>query len=204
MEAQLKEIEAYCLNHSIQILRCFEDTQSATKLFQRPGLTAMLDSLESEKPEIVIATESDRISRNLLQFGWIDTHLSMKGIKLLIINEKSPEGPFEKAFVKIRAVFSEFETDLRQYRIDRGKARARSKQHFMHRPPFGYKMSLGKIVIDDQTAPVVKVIFEKHRQRAPIKVIARETGKTPASIRYILANRFYHDGQHHTPHEPLI
>ena len=164
----------------------------------------MLADLDQNRPDYIIATESDRISRNLLQFGWIDTHLSMKQIKLLIINEKPPAGPFEKAFIKIRAVFSEFETDLRQYRIDRGRKRAIEEKRFMHRPPFGYKMRNGKIVIDEETAPVVSMIFQNHNQRVSLKAISRETGKSPASIRYILKNPFYRDSKHLVPHQLIL
>ena len=203
MEAQLDEIETYCANHNIQIPKRFEDTQSATKLFQRPGLTSMFDAIELQKPDFVIATESDRISRNLLQFGWIDTHLSMKQVKLLIINEKPPEGPFEKAFIKIRAVFSEFETDLRQYRIDRGRKRAIEDKRFMHRPPLGYRLENGKIVVNEDAAMLVRQIFEDYKNGVPIKAIARKTGKNPASIRYILRNPFYWNSDHHSPHKTL-
>ena len=60
----------------------------------------LLDRIDVDKPSVVIATESDRISRNTLQFGWIDTHLSMKGVNLLLINEREVECPFDKAFLR--------------------------------------------------------------------------------------------------------
>ena len=137
LDAQFDEIKEYCEENEIEVVESFSDSMSGTKLTERKGLMDLLDRIDIDKPSIVIATESDRISRNTLQFGWIDTHLSMKGVKLLLINEREAVGPFEKAFQKIRAVFSEFETDLRQSRINRGREKARSNSRFMNRPPFG-------------------------------------------------------------------
>ena len=159
---------------------------SGSKLKERQGLMSMLHSIDSENPEYVIATESDRISRNTLQFGWIDTHLSMLGTRLLLVNEKEVERPAGKAFQRIRVVFSEFETDLRQWRIDRGRAKAREENRFMNRPPFGYKMNGKEIVPDPQEMPVVKKVFTEYYQETPIKQMAREIGKSPSAIRYIL------------------
>lgn len=201
LQAQLDEIKVYCCSHNIEILRNYLDTQSATRLFKRRGFVALLDDLDTMKPDYVIATESDRVSRNLLQFGWIDTHLSMKSIKLIIVNEKPPDGPFEKAFIKIRAVFSEFETDLRQYRIDRGRERAIANQVFMHRPPLGYKLQKGQLIPCEKTAPIVRGIFRFYTKGKAIKAIARDYGKSPASIRYILNNPFYTNAHHLVPHD---
>ncbi len=144
----LMRLEIFCSEKSIGIIDSYQDAMSGTKLIERTGLMSLLDRLEKEKPNFVIATESDRISRNTFQFGWIDTHLSMKGVKLLLVNEREVEGPFEKAFQKIRAVFSEFETDLRQWRINRGREKAKLDKRFMNRPPFGYKMD-GKRIIQE-------------------------------------------------------
>ena len=177
---------------------------SGTKLTERKGLMDLLDQIDIDKPNFVIATESDRISRNTLQFGWIDTHLSMKGIKLLLVNEREAEGPFEKAFQRIRAVFSEFETDLRQSRINRGREKAKSNSRFMNRPPFGYKVMGRDVVVDPDKEDIVVGIFDDYFDNVPIKRMARDLGKSPGSIRYVLSNSFYVDSNMNGKHETII
>lgn len=204
LDAQFDEIKNYCENNDIQIIEKFTDSMSGTKLTERKGLMDLLDRIDVDKPNTVIATESDRISRNTLQFGWIDTHLSMKGIKLLLVNEREADSPFEKAFQKIRAVFSEFETDLRQWRINRGREKAKSNARFMNRPPFGYKVIGRDVIIDSDCKDVVVNIFEDYFDRVPIKKIARDVGKSPGSVRYILSNYFYIDSKLNGDHEVFI
>ncbi|MBN2543069.1 recombinase family protein, partial [bacterium] len=133
LDAQFSEIERYCNQRGFSIIERFSDSMSGTKLTERPGLMEIVTRVDELKPDYIIATETDRISRNSFQFGWIDTHLSMKGTKILLVNERSEADPAGRAFQKIRVVFSEFENDLRQWRIKRGRALAIKAQRFMNR-----------------------------------------------------------------------
>lgn len=204
LEAQFGEIERFCSERGIEIIDRYSDSMSGTKLTERLALMEMLQRVEDTRPDFVIATESDRISRDTLQFGWINTHLSMKGVKLLLVNERPADGPAEKAFQKIRVVFSEFETDLRQWRINRGRLQARAHNRFMNRPPFGYVMK-GKEIIPDSTGMVVVTkVFTDYCKGVPIKQLARELGLNPSSIRYLLGNRFYIDSGLRGRHELFL
>ena len=156
------------------------------------------------KPSFVIATETDRISRNTLQFGWIDTHLSMRGIKLLLVNERQVDDPAGKAFQKIRVVFSEFENDLRQWRIRRGRELAFAEKRFLNRPPFGYIVRSKEIYPDPIKMSIVKDIFDIYCVGTPVKQIARQFNKSPSNIRYVLSNRFYIDPELNGCHKVLI
>ncbi|MBZ0179737.1 MAG: recombinase family protein [Melioribacteraceae bacterium] len=204
LDAQFDEIKKFCENKEIIIVESFSDSMSGKKLTERKSLMELLDRIDVDKPNFVIATESDRISRNTLQFGWIDTHLSMKGVKLLLVNEREAEGPFEKAFQKIRAVFSEFETDLRQSRINRGREKARGNSRFMNRPPFGYKVIGKEVVVDTEFKQSVEMIFNDYFNHVSIKRIAKKIGKSPGSIRYILSNHFYIDSNLNGKHEIFV
>ena len=203
LEAQREEIKRYCAEHGIEILEWFEDHISGRKLVEREKLMEMLDRAGAEV-DLVVATESDRISRDTFQFGWVDTHLSMMGVRLRIINERPAETPTEKAFQKIRAVFSEFETDLRQWRINRGRAKAKAKNHFMNRPPLGYAISGGRIVIDSEARDQVESIFRRYVEGESMASIARSLGKGRRTISYILQNPFYIDPNLHGKHEIFL
>lgn len=204
LEAQFGEIERFCSEREIEIIDRYSDSMSGMKLTERLALMEMLQRIEDTRPDFVIATESDRISRDTLQFGWINTHLSMKGVKLLLVNESPADGPAEKAFQRIRVVFSEFETDLRQWRINRGRLQARAHKRFMNRPPFGYVMKGKEIVPDPTDMAVVTKVFTDYCRGVPIKQLARELGLNPSSIRYLLWNRFYVDSGLRGRHELFL
>ena len=96
LEAQRDEIERFCAETGIQILAWFEDHTSGKKLVEREELMQMLD--RAGEVDMIVATESDRISRDMFQFGWVDTHLSMQGVALRIINERPAETPMVAPF----------------------------------------------------------------------------------------------------------
>ena len=63
-------------------------------------------------------------------FGWVDTHLSMQGVALRIVNERPAETPMEKAFQKIRAVFAEYKQGSKENaRLLYLSASGRSRRH---------------------------------------------------------------------------
>ena len=203
LEAQKDEIERFCAENDIQVLEWFEDHTSGKKLVEREGLMEMLDRAGAAV-DLVVATESDRISRDMFQFGWVDTHLSMQGVKLRIINERPAETPMEKAFQKIRAVFSEFETDLRQWRVNRGRAQAKAKNQFMNRPPLGYVIRSGRIVVDDEAMEQVEEMFRRYVAGESMAAIGRSLGKSRRSVSYVLGNRFYVDAGLHGEHTVFL
>ena len=203
LDAQQEEIQRYCAQNGIEVLAGFEDHLTGKKLVEREGLMEMLDRAGGEV-DLVVATESDRISRDTFQFGWIATHLSMQGVDLRIINERPAETPVEKAFQKMRAVFAEFETDLRQWRINRGRARARAKNQFMNRPPLGYAIRGRQLVVDPEGRDEVVGIFQVYGVGESMAAIARCCGRDRRTISYILKNRFYIDPLLHGEHEIFL
>jgi len=203
LAAQREEIERYCAEHDIEVLEWFEDHSSGTKLVEREGLMELLDRVGDEV-ELVVATEVDRISRDTFQFGWVTTYLSMQGVELRIINERPAETPTEKAFQKMRAVFAEFETDLRQWRINRGRTKAREMNQFMSRPPLGYTIIRGKLVIDQESRKEVVKIFQRYAVGESMAAIGKSLGRGRKSIAYILKNRFYVEPSLHGEHEVFL
>ena len=201
LDAQQEEIQRYCAQNGIEVIAWFGDRTTGKKLVEREGLMEMLDRAGGEV-DLVVATESDRISRDTFQFGWIATHLSMQGVELRIINERPAETPIEKAFQKMRAVFAEFETDLRQWRINRGRARA--KNQFMNRPPLGYAIRSGRLVVDPEGSDEVLGIFQRYRVGESMSAIVRSCGRDRRTISYILKNRFYIDSLLHGQHEIFL
>ena len=51
---------------------------------------------------------------------------------------------------------------------------------------------------------VVDRIFDDYFDNVPIKRIAREVGKSPGSVRYILSNHFYVDCSLNGDHEVFV
>ena len=203
LAAQREEIEAHAAAQGIQVVDWFEDHSSGSKLIERDGLMELLDRAQNGI-DLVVATEADRISRDTLQFGWVATHLQMQGVELRMVNERPAKTPTEKAFQKMQAVFAEFETELRQWRINRGRAEARRQGRFMSRPPLGYGISRGQLVVDPETSGEVVDIFRRYAAGEAMMAIARSRGRGRRTIAYVLKNRFYVDPELHGTHEVFL
>jgi site-specific DNA recombinase len=203
LAAQRKEILGYAAKNNFNTQKIFEDQSSATRLLQRQGLMDMLDAIN---PTIhgIIATEADRLSRDVFQYGWLSTHLAIKGVRILLINECPAITPAERAFAKIRAVFAEFETELRQARIVRGLKLAREQGRFMNRPPLGYKMENKQIVIDAEKQPLVLHIFEMASKGKSLSQISQALRIKRSTAGSILKNKFYIDDYLHGEHVAFI
>ncbi len=203
LDGQRSEIEKYCEKNQLQLLEIFEDQSSGTRLFDRSGLMAMIEAI-NPSVHAVIATESDRLSRDVFQYGWLSTHLQRQGITIQFVNECKSETPSEKAFSKIRAVFSEFETELRQARIRRGIDKAKSYNRFMNRPPLGYRMEQKQIVIDKKTSRIVKEVFILAANGFSLREIADMTGIKRSTTGFVLKNDFYIEQNRHGKHDLFI
>ena len=203
LQAQRIEIEKYCSDKGLALSRIFEDQNSGSRLLEREGLMSLLEALD-ETVSAVVATETDRLSRDVFQFGWLTTHLKLHGVGVLLVNEHAAATPSERAFAKVRAVFAEFETELRRARIARGLQKARQEGKFMNRPPLGYRMNHGELVVDDKARDVVVQIFLFAAGGMSIRKIAAKTGVKRSSVAAILKNRFYVDETLHGLHEPIV
>lgn len=64
---QRNAIEEFCLKHNINDVEIFEDCDTKTSAYDRPGFRKMLDALKQreEKGRIVVIGQLDRLSRNM-------------------------------------------------------------------------------------------------------------------------------------------
>ncbi len=203
LDGQKLEIELYCKNKELELLRIFEDQTSGTKLRERAGLMSLLDSVDKSLTAVIV-TEADRLSRDVFHFGWLYTHFMQQGVELILINDRVGTTPSERAFSKVRAVFSEFEHELRQARIERGLLRARENGKFMNRPPLGYRMENNRIVIDEKASVIIKELFTLASNGSSLSIISQRTGVKRSTVASILKNPFYIDGAIHGRHDTFL
>ncbi len=201
--AQIEEIKRYCESENLELIRIFEDQSSGTRLQEREGLMSLIESI-NKSLKAVIVTEADRLSRDIFHFGWLYTHFRQQGVDLVLINDRTGTTPSERAFSKVRAVFSEFEHDLRRARIERGLRRAREQGKFMNRPPLGYRMENNRIVVDQKKSVIVSGIFQLAAQGFSLSQISQKMLVSKSSVGSILKNPFYIDGTLHGNHETFL
>lgn len=161
------------IDQQIQTLRDFADSKkySIVETVQDEAISGkdigravkLINLAQRLKPDMILITKFDRLSRRMDLQYWCEIELERIGIKIVAIEEKK-EGndPKDVLLRQILSAFSEFERALIRERMDEGmdyKAKIR-KQPPVATPPFGYKYDdKGNYVIVPEEAEIVKSIF---------------------------------------------
>ena len=116
-EIQSHVITKYAKENGLEpILKTFKDAKSGAKLEQRTGLMEMLNTIK--KDDKVIVHKIDRLSRDVLQMGWIRTELARKGCELIIIDSKNDtDDPMANLMEQIVTAFADYERQMIKSRI---------------------------------------------------------------------------------------
>ncbi|MCL4415253.1 MAG: recombinase family protein [Actinobacteria bacterium] len=234
LEAQRSITKNLAQKHEAAIVSVYEDEAiSAATIDKRPAMVELLNDLPKLKPDYLIVTDQDRISRS--NEFWV-VKIKLAKVKASIITEK--EGIIDQdnatieAMSDMRAAFSKLERSDIGKRIKRAFDVRISKglplgnlKHI-----FGYdwiknqivddKKIDGKLVINEYEAKIIRLVFDLYNQGRGLDWITRNLNKdykTPyglkfyrSMVRHIINRALYcgyviHHGQlYKGSHEPII
>ena len=160
-------LEKYAEDNRFPNIRVFVDDGYSGVSFDRPGFQEMYKLIEAGKVGIVITKDLSRLGRNYIEVGnYTEFVFPRYGVRYIAINDNYDSlfsdnnelAPFKNLFnewyardtsKKIRAVF---------------KAKAERGERLSTQIPYGYRRdpNSGKechLLINEETAPVVKMIF---------------------------------------------
>ena len=194
----------------------------------RPAFNQILsgDVIMNPPIEAVIAFKTDRIARDTKLYFYYLYVLEKRNIKLLSTQEEFVEGnEFANIYRSLMLFVAEQERKNIALRTSRGRStKAQCGGYSGGRAPFGYMVSNGKLIINDQERPIVEYIFREHKKGVPMLTIAerlndmgyksRKGGRIyDNNVRSILKNEktyrgYYRYGQMKTwvkgVHEPIL
>ena len=82
-----------------------------------------------------------------------------------------------------------------QRRLNEGRKRALKEGKVLFRPPFGYKVADGKLVVDEEKRALVINILEHLDHEWPPRLISEKFGIPSSAIRRIRNNPIYRTGE---------
>lgn len=154
----------------------YDEGLSAMKMKTRPELMKMLDDCKQGKIDLVLVKSISRLSRNVTDYLSIIRDLNSRGIGLFFerenINTRKENDEFMLSVLSSLAEselvsISENEKWSVKHRFIDGSY----KQSIA---PYGYVKKDGELVIDEDTAPVVRFIFNEACSGKGAQTIARE------------------------------
>ena len=174
----------YAEENGFTNIEVFVDDGYSGVSFNRPDFKRLLELMEKGKVETLITKDLSRLGRNYIEVGnyteimfprWNVRYIAINDNYDSLYNEGNELAPFKNLFnewyardtsKKIRAVF---------------KAKAERGERVSTQTPYGYKKNLdikGQLLVNEETAPIVKMIFE-----------LCASGKGPSSIARILREK---------------
>ena len=178
-----------------------DDGVSGTR-FDRPGFLAMMEEVEAGRVEAIVVKDLSRFGRNYLEVGDYLEHLfPFLGVRFIAINDHydsdnfiGSTGGLDVAFRNL--IYQRYSQDLSE-KVKAGKHIRMARGKHITGCPYGYKKKPGvkdQMIIDPETAPVVKEIFQSiinGMKTTEIATALNERGViTPAEYKKISRNRF--------------
>lgn len=162
VDAQRKEILDYADKNGYVIIAWFQDSISGVKE-DRPEFNKILygDDVTNPPFEAVIVFKNDRVARDTKLYFYYLYTLEKKNIRLISVHEKFDEdNDLANVYRSLMLFVAEQERKNIALRTGNGRTiKAAAGGYSGGRVPFGYSVSDGRLIINENEAAVVRLIF---------------------------------------------
>ena len=168
------DIEKYCKDRSIDLVRVFKDEGESAKTADRPDFREMLSFASDPKNDIdlVLVWKYDRFSRNQNDHHAIRASLRRVEVELISITQPLPEGSAGALLEGMMATISEYEVLVIGERTKRGSIEKRRSGRMTFKAPVGFmnktygegKKAVKTVKQDPDRAHYIKQIFEMYAE----------------------------------------
>lgn len=204
IEGQLSEAKKYAAAHGYTIVREYIDRAQSGRTDNRADFQRMLRDTAKKQFSVIICWKVDRIGRNREEIAINKMKCRQNGVRIEYIAETIPDSPEGVILESVLEGFAEYYSLQLSQNVRRGHAESAQKcQSVGGNLALGYKVAPDKkYIIDEDTAPVVRMIFSMYSEGRTIPEIVRHLnslglrttrGKqfTKNSVPSILKNKKY-------------
>ena len=163
IQHQKQILERYARDHGITQYRYYVDDGYSGTNFNRPGFKEMLADIEAGHVRTVIVKDMSRFGRNYLEVGmFTEIRFPELDVRFIAINDGIDSVQGENDFAPLRNLFNEWyarDTSKKIRAVVRTKGLAGERTST--KVPYGYLLGENKrLIVDEETAPVVHMIFQ--------------------------------------------
>ena len=201
---QVEVCKKWAEDNDIEIVGIYPDEALTGRTDKRPNFQRMIRDAKTGKFDYIIVYKIDRFARNRYDSAIYKAQLKKYGVKVVSAMENIADGPEGIILESVLEGMAEYYSANLSQNVLRGMhQRAEQGKYMGGTIPLGYKIDADKnYVIDEDTAFIVKLIYEKYADGYTIKEICQElnaaghkssTGKkfTYNSLHRLLANPKY-------------
>lgn len=165
----------------MQLERVFCDNGETGTNFSRPGFEDMMDEVRKRKIDCIVVKDLSRFGRNYVEAGYyLEKIFPFLGVRFVAVNDHydtlNDNGQNELVLSLKNLVNDLYAKDISK-KISSALTIKRKNGEFIGAfPPYGYKKSeedKHKLIIDEETAPIVQDIFRWRLQGKGLVQVAR-------------------------------
>ena len=159
-------LEKYAKDNGFENIQIFVDDGYSGVSFNRPDFQRLLEMMEQGKVSTLITKDLSRLGRNYIEVGnYTEMLFPRWNVRYIAVNDNYESLYSEgNEFAPFKNLFNEwFVRDTSKKILAVVKAKAERGERVSTQIPYGYKKDpdvKGHLLIDEETAPIVRRIFE--------------------------------------------
>lgn len=176
IEGQLRVCKDFCAHHNIKIVEVYADraTSASKDIEKRVSFLKMIKDSEKGNFDAVVVYKLDRFARSRYDSATYKYRLRKNGVQLISATENISDDPEGIILESVLEGMAEFYSAELSQKINRGLRESAYKHNSIGgQIPLGYKTEGKKLVIDEETAPIVRQAFEMYAEGHSVAEICR-------------------------------
>jgi DNA invertase Pin-like site-specific DNA recombinase len=180
LHAQREACEAYIASQKSEgwalVRDQYGDGGISGGTLERPGLKQLLADIEDGLVDVVVVYKIDRLSRSLMDFSKLVEVFDRNGVTFVSVTQSfNTTTSMGRLTLNILLSFAQFEREVTAERIrDKVKASRMKGMWMGGYVPLGYDVVDRKLVVNEQEAAKVRMVFERFVEVGSATVLARE------------------------------
>lgn len=166
----------YCSEHNYQVFNVYVDDGATGLNFEREGFQHLLADVETGKINMVITKDLSRLGRDYIMTGYYsEIYFPSQNVRYIAIANNFDSEAENNDIAPFMNILNDMYARDISRKIKAAKMqRAKSGVYTGSQVPYGYVNKKGKLIVDQEAAPVVQMIFNLAANGWGEKKIANE------------------------------
>jgi DNA invertase Pin-like site-specific DNA recombinase len=180
LQAQREAAEAYIKSQAHEGWRlrreAYDDGGFSGGSMERPALQRLLAEVKEKHIDIIVVYKVDRLTRSLADFAKLVELFDAHGVSFVSVTQSfNTTSSMGRLTLNVLLSFAQFEREVTGERIRDKIAASKKKGIWMGGPvPLGYRVQDRKLVVDEDEAATVRLIFARYVALGSIVALQRE------------------------------
>jgi DNA invertase Pin-like site-specific DNA recombinase len=180
LHAQREACSAYVLSQASEgwtaLAETYDDGGLSGGSLERPALQRVLADIAAGRVDIVVVYKVDRLTRSLLDFAKLVEAFDQAGVSFVSVTQSfNTTTSMGRLTLNMLLSFAQFEREVTAERIRDKIAASKARGMWMGgTPPLGYAPDGRSLVIVEEQAALVRMIYERYRELRNVRHVAEE------------------------------